>query len=28
VMFVSAAHDEQTIDRTINAAETVFKGLL
>lgn len=28
VMFVSAAHDEHSIDRTIAAAEAVFKNLL
>jgi glutamate-1-semialdehyde 2,1-aminomutase len=28
VMFVSAAHDEQTIDQTIAAAEAVFKSMI
>jgi glutamate-1-semialdehyde 2,1-aminomutase len=28
VMFVSAAHDEQTIDRTVAAAESVFKTFI
>ena len=28
VMFVSAAHDDQTIDRTIAAAEAVFKSFM
>jgi glutamate-1-semialdehyde 2,1-aminomutase len=28
VMFVSAAHDEQSIDRTVAAAEEVFKGFI
>jgi glutamate-1-semialdehyde 2,1-aminomutase len=28
VMFVSAAHDEQSIDRTIAAAEAVFQSII